>query len=78
MKTKQQIRWDKKKKRTREMYATLKATYSVSMHPADPTAIQVKNITEKQHVELCKKLKCSGHYSESSKTECLLNFGEFD
>lgn len=73
MDTKSEIR----KQQARLVCTQLSSRYKTAICNFDPTAVMVIGITDNQHSELCKKLKCSGHYSEKSETGFLTNFGEY-
>ncbi len=73
----QTIRYNKRVATTQAVCARLAEEYNASICSFDRTAIAIKGMTDKQHTELCKKLHCSGHYSEKSQTGFLTNFGEY-
>lgn len=58
--------------------AMLKPRYKAQICHFDPTAVEVVGITDKEHSALCRKLHCSGHYSEILHTGFLTNFGEYE
>jgi len=54
--------------------ARLSKKYKTEICDYDQTAVMV-NCTDKEHTEICKKLRCSGIYVEKKKVGIVTNFG---
>ena len=61
----------------RMICAQLIPQYNASICDFDPTTVIVFNITDKQHSALCRKMCCSGFYSEACHAGFLTNFGYY-
>jgi phage-related protein len=60
----------------KKLCAVLAKKYRVEICSYDKTALAVC-CTENELVLICKQLKCSGIYSEISKTAIITNFGVY-
>lgn len=78
MNQEQKKRYNERAEMARTVCSELSPKYKVNICSYDATAVEVHNITDKQHSELCKKLRCSGHYSEITQKGYLTNFGKYN
>lgn len=69
--------YNSKKIQARTICSVLSKKHNAVICSYDATAVVLSNISDKQHSELCKKLKCSGIYNDKTKTGILTNFGNY-
>ena len=70
-------RYKLRKEQAQNICALLKSSYNASICEYDPTTVVVAGITDKQHTDLCRELKCSGFYSDETQTGFFTNFSEY-
>ena len=46
------------------------------VHPMDSRALVIYGITDKEHREICRRYRCSGHMADDN-TGIVLNFGKY-